>query len=106
MNYRLALNFMIDVTKTSLIPICKIVKKHALLKKRYFYELLKTNDFFLQFIRFIYLFSNLFMNQRAGMTLESMAAQIVHQLNPSGSHVTYDQLRQFIGQNYDRDRKF
>ncbi|XP_052692165.1 uncharacterized protein LOC128170438 [Crassostrea angulata] len=39
----------------------------------------------------------------AGMTLESMAAQVVHRVNPSGSHVTYDQLRKFLNVNYDRD---
>nr|XP_022310766.1 uncharacterized protein LOC111116072 [Crassostrea virginica] len=41
--------------------------------------------------------------QGAGMTLESMAAQVVHRVNPNGSHVTYDQLRKFLTQNYDRD---
>lgn len=39
------------------------------------------------------------------MTLESMAAQVVHRVNPSGSHVTYDQLRKFLNVNYDRDSK-
>lgn len=39
------------------------------------------------------------------MTLESMAAQVVHQVNPNGSHVTYDQLRKFLNVNYDRDSK-
>ena len=40
------------------------------------------------------------------MTLESMAAQVVHRVNPNGSHVTYDQLRKFLTQNYDRDSKY
>lgn len=39
------------------------------------------------------------------MTLEGMAAQVVHRVNPSGSHVTYDQLRKFLNVNYDRDSK-
>ncbi|XP_078329788.1 uncharacterized protein LOC144624226 isoform X1 [Crassostrea virginica] len=55
-------------------------------------------------VQAVAVFSTLLLSVHgAGMTLESMAAQIVHQLNPSGSHVTYDQLRQFIGQNYDRN---
>ena len=40
------------------------------------------------------------------MTLECMAAQVVHRVNPNGSHVTYDQLRKFLTQNYDRDSKY
>ncbi|XP_022310767.2 uncharacterized protein LOC111116073 [Crassostrea virginica] len=39
----------------------------------------------------------------AGMTLESMAALIIHQIDPSGSHVTYDQMRHLISQDYDRN---
>ena len=46
------------------------------------------------------------MNLRAGMTLESMAALIIHQINPSGSHVTYDQMRHLISQDYDRNSKY
>ena len=46
------------------------------------------------------------MNLRAGMTLESMAALIIHQIDPSGSHVTYDQMRHLISQDYDRNSKY
>ncbi|XP_062585293.1 Kv channel-interacting protein 2-like [Saccostrea cucullata] len=39
----------------------------------------------------------------AGMTLEQMSAQVVHRVNPKGSHVTYDELRHFLDVNYDRN---
>ncbi|XP_061185119.1 uncharacterized protein LOC133193165 [Saccostrea echinata] len=39
----------------------------------------------------------------AGLTLEQMAAQVVHRVNPRGSHVTYDQLRHFLNVNYDKN---